>query len=74
SASVDLASERGSYPSFNGSLWSKGILPIDSIELLDRARTAAGARLSMDRSTTLDWEALRKRVTATGMRNSNTMA
>lgn len=74
SASVDLASERGSYPSFNGSLWSKGVLPIDSIELLDQARTAAGASLSMDRSTTLDWEALRKRVTTTGMRNSNTMA
>ncbi|MGN8019741.1 ribonucleoside-diphosphate reductase subunit alpha [Phyllobacterium sp. 22229] len=74
SASVDLASERGSYPSFNGSLWSKGILPIDSVELLDQARTAAGARLSMDRSTTLDWEVLRKRVTTTGMRNSNTMA
>ncbi|MDA4833419.1 hypothetical protein NY536_18445, partial [Enterobacter hormaechei] len=74
SASVDLASERGSYPSFNGSLWSKGILPIDSIELLDQARTAAGARLSMDRSTTLDWEALRERVTTTGMRTSNTMA
>ncbi|MGO4448110.1 ribonucleoside-diphosphate reductase subunit alpha [Phyllobacterium sp. TAF24] len=74
SASVDLASERGSYPSFNGSLWSKGILPIDSIELLDQARTAAGAKLSMDRSTTLDWEALRKRVKKTGMRNSNTMA
>ncbi|QND54864.1 ribonucleoside-diphosphate reductase subunit alpha (plasmid) [Phyllobacterium sp. 628] len=74
SASVDLASERGSYPSFAGSLWSKGVLPIDSIELLDQARTASGGKLSMDRSATLDWEALRKRVKKTGMRNSNTMA
>jgi ribonucleoside-diphosphate reductase alpha chain len=38
SASVDLAAERGRYPSFEGSLWSKGILPIDSIELLAEAR------------------------------------
>ncbi len=74
SASVDLAAERGRYPSFTGSLWSKGILPIDSIELLDDARKASGGRLDMDRSSTLDWEALRKRVKTTGMRNSNCMA
>lgn len=70
SASVDLAAERGRYPSFEGSLWSKGILPIDSIELLADARGA----LEADRSSTLDWEALRVRVKSTGMRNSNTMA
>ncbi len=69
-ASVDLAAERGRYPSFDGSLWSQGILPIDSVELLAEAR----GTLDLDRSTTLDWEALRVRVTATGMRNSNTMA
>ncbi len=74
SASVDLAGERGRYPSFNGSLWSMGILPIDSIELLDDARKASGGRLDMDRSSTLDWEALRQRVKITGMRNSNCMA
>lgn len=74
SASVDLAAERGQYPSFNGSLWSKGILPIDSIELLGDARKASGGTLNMDRSSTLDWETLRKRVKKTGMRNSNTMA
>jgi ribonucleoside-diphosphate reductase alpha chain len=70
SASVDLAGERGRYPSFDGSLWSRGILPIDSIELL------AGARggLDMDRTTTLDWGPLRERVKSTGMRNSNVMA
>ena len=70
SASVDLAAERGCYPSFDGSLWSKGILPIDSIRLLEEARPG----VEMDSSSTLDWEALRERVRKTGMRNSNTMA
>jgi ribonucleoside-diphosphate reductase alpha chain len=70
SASVDLAAERGRYPSFNGSLWSRGILPIDSIELLAAAR----GELAMDRGTTLDWAGLRARVTSVGMRNSNVMA
>ena len=69
--STDLAEERGSYQSFDGSLWSKGILPIDSIELLAEGR---GGYLDMDRSQTLDWDALRSRVTSIGMRNSNCMA
>ncbi len=71
SASVDLAAERGRYPSFDGSLWSRGILPIDSVEHLAGAR---GGVLDLDRSTTLDWEPLRARVKTTGMRNSNVMA
>lgn len=70
SASVDLAAERGRYGSFDGSLWSKGVLPIDSIADLAAARE----NLDMDRSSTLDWEALRQRVVTTGMRHSNTMA
>ncbi|MCA6118058.1 ribonucleoside-diphosphate reductase subunit alpha [Bradyrhizobium sp. WSM 1738] len=70
SASIDLAAERGRYPSFDGSLWSRGILPIDSIELLAEAREG----LSMDRGMTLDWDRLRERVKSTGMRNSNVMA
>ncbi|MEH2624386.1 ribonucleoside-diphosphate reductase alpha chain [Bradyrhizobium sp. AZCC 1719] len=70
SASVDLAAERGRYPSFDGSLWSRGILPIDSIELLAEAR----GELTMDRGMTLDWDRLRERVRSTGMRNSNVMA
>ncbi|MGS1095516.1 ribonucleoside-diphosphate reductase subunit alpha [Aquamicrobium terrae] len=70
SASVDLAAERGRYPSFEGSLWSKGILPIDSIRLLEEARPG----VEMDSGSTLDWDSLRKRVKKTGMRNSNTMA
>jgi ribonucleoside-diphosphate reductase alpha chain len=71
SASVDLAAERGRYSSFEGSLWSKGILPIDSIELLQQNRSHT---LELDRSSTLDWIGLRTRVMTVGMRNSNTMA
>lgn len=71
SASVDLAAERGRYSSFQGSLWSKGILPIDSIELLQQNRSHT---LALDRSSTLDWDSLRQRVITTGMRNSNTLA
>jgi ribonucleoside-diphosphate reductase alpha chain len=71
SASVDLAAERGRYASFEGSLWSKGVLPIDSVEHLASARDGV---LDLDRSTTLDWEPLRERVKKVGMRNSNVMA
>ncbi|WP_439373437.1 ribonucleoside-diphosphate reductase subunit alpha [Bradyrhizobium sp. DASA03120] len=69
-ASSDLASERGRYPSFEGSLWSKGILPFDSIQLLNDARGG----LDLDRSSTLPWDRLREKVVAGGMRNSNVMA
>ncbi len=69
-ASVDLAAERGRYASFDGSLWSKGVLPVDSLALVEDAR----GHLDLDRSSTLDWNALRARVQTTGMRNSNVMA
>ena len=71
SASVDLAKERGRYASFEGSLWSQGILPIDSIKLLQENRDHT---LTMTLSSTLDWDALRTRVQSIGMRNSNTLA
>lgn len=71
SASTDLAEERGVYTTFEGSLWSKGILPIDSIEKLQETR---GVYLDQDRSQTLDWASLRKRVQTIGMRNSNVLA
>ncbi len=71
SASVDLAEERGRYASFDGSLWSRGILPIDSIKLLDEHR---GDDLRLDNSATLEWDTLRQRVMSIGMRNSNVMA
>lgn len=70
-ASSDLAKERGSYATFEGSLWSKGILPIDSINLLQQAR---GQYLEQDRTQRLDWESLRVKIRTQGMRNSNTMA
>lgn len=72
SASSELASERGSYTSFEGSLWSKGILPIDSLEQLVQSR---GAKyIEVDRGQTLDWNSLREKVKTQGMRNSNVMA
>ena len=71
SASCKLAAERGAYPSFNGSLWSKGILPIDSLKTLAELR---GQYLQVDQSQTLDWDSLRQQVMNTGMRNSNCLA
>lgn len=70
-ASTYLAEERGTYASFDGSLWSQGILPIDSIALLEHNR---GSAIDLDRSQTLDWDKLRKRVCTVGMRNSNVLA
>lgn len=70
-ASCDLARERGKYSSYEGSLWSKGILPIDSISLLKQAR---GEHLEQDQSQTMDWETLRVKVRTQGIRNSNIMA
>jgi ribonucleoside-diphosphate reductase alpha chain len=70
-ASCELAEERGKYSSYEGSLWSKGILPLDSIDLLEQGR---GGYLEQDRSQTLDWAGLRQRVKKHGMRNSNVMA
>jgi ribonucleoside-diphosphate reductase alpha chain len=71
-ASSDLATERGTYQSYQGSLWSQGILPIDSIELLVKNR---GEKfIEVDRTQTLDWPSLRNKVQQQGMRNSNVMA
>ena len=71
-ASVRLARERGSYASFEGSLWSQGVLPIDSLKRLRDERW--GEYLDADFSTTLEWDRLRDRVRMHGMRNSNVMA
>ncbi len=70
-ASTDLARERGTYQSFEGSLWSRGVLPIDSQALLAEGR---GGYFEVDTSMTMDWAALRERVINIGMRNSNCMA
>ena len=70
-ASTELAEERGRYSSYRGSLWDRGILPIDSLDLLSAAR---GGYVEVDRSTTMDWDTLRARIAAHGMRNSNCVA
>ena len=71
SASVELAAERGRYATFDGSLWSRGILPIDSVELLQKNRKH---ELQVSKTSTLDWTTLRGRVKTIGMRNSNVLA
>ena len=71
SASSALAEERGAYSSFDGSLWSRGILPIDSMHILEQER---GGFLDVDHEQALDWDGLREQVMKMGMRNSNCMA
>ncbi len=70
-ASTELAEERGAYSSFRGSLWDRGILPLDTLKLLQEER---GGYVEVDMSATLDWEALRSRIKSYGMRNSNCVA
>jgi len=70
-ASTDLAEERGVYSSYKGSLWSQGVLPIDSMNNLAQVR---GDYLQQDNSQRMNWDSLRERVIKIGMRNSNTMA
>ncbi|MGQ9724698.1 MAG: ribonucleoside-diphosphate reductase subunit alpha [Tepidimonas sp.] len=70
-SSSDLAVERGRYPSYKGSLWDRGILPPDSLDLLARER---GGFVEVDRSSSLDWDALRAKIARDGMRNSNCIA
>lgn len=70
-ASTELAKERGKYASYKGSLWDKGILPLDTLDMLAEER---GGYVEVDRSATLDWEALRQKIARDGMRNSNCVA
>ena len=69
-ASCDLARERGAYPNFAGSGWSKGLVPFDT---LDRLAAERGEAIEVDRSSRLDWDLLRRRV-AGGIRNATLMA
>ena len=70
-ASTELARERGQYASYKGSLWDKGILPLDTLDMLAKER---GGYVEVDRSSTLDWDALRQKIATDGMRNSNCVA
>lgn len=70
--SSDLAVERGTYETYKGSLWDQGILPIDSLDLVQKTRPEK--MFEVDRSMTLDWDSLRSKVQKDGMRNSNVMA
>lgn len=69
-ASADLARERGAYPNFAGSGWSRGLVPLDTLELMEQRR---GVPVDIDRTTRMDWEALRDKVSG-GMRNATLMA
>ncbi|GDX58698.1 ribonucleoside-diphosphate reductase [Comamonadaceae bacterium] len=70
-ASTDLARERGRYSTYKGSLWDRGIMPIDTLDMLAEQR---GGYVDVDRSSQLDWDALRAKIAADGMRNSNCTA
>ncbi|NIC43151.1 ribonucleoside-diphosphate reductase subunit alpha [Aquabacterium sp. A08] len=70
-ASTELSAERGRYETYPGSLWDRGILPQDSLDLLAQHR---GGYVEVDRSATLDWDALRAKIARDGMRNSNCVA
>ena len=71
-ASSDLAKERGSYSSYEGSLWSQGIFPIDSISILKEHRTEGF--LDQNEERKMDWDTLKEKVKRQGIRNSNVMA
>ena len=70
-ASSDLASERGSYSSFRGSKWDRGILPQDSLDLLEKER---GSEVEVPKEGKMDWSIVREKIAKHGMRNSNVIA
>jgi len=70
-ASSKLAKQRGAYETFAGSKWDRGLLPLDTIELLEKER---GMPVKMDRSSTLNWDLVRHSVREYGLRNSNCLA
>ncbi|RYD61830.1 MAG: ribonucleoside-diphosphate reductase subunit alpha, partial [Verrucomicrobiaceae bacterium] len=70
-ASSDLAAERGTYETYKGSKWDRSLLPLDTLELLEKER---GVPLKVDRKSRMDWEELRAKIAKQGMRNSNCLA
>lgn len=71
SSSSDLAAERGTYQTYEGSKWHRGLFPLDTIEILENER---GLPIEVDRKSRLDWAYLKDKVSKNGMRNSNVMA
>ncbi len=69
--SIELAKERGTYPSYKGSKWDRGLLPLDTLNLLEKER---GGYLEVNRSSRMDWSVVRREMAQFGLRNSNTMA
>jgi ribonucleoside-diphosphate reductase alpha chain len=70
-ASTDLAAERGAYSSYKGSKWDRGLLPPDTVDLLEKER---GLPIQVPRGSRMDWSSLRARIGTQGMRNSNVLA
>jgi ribonucleoside-diphosphate reductase alpha chain len=70
-ASSDLAAERGQYESYQGSKWSRGMMPLDTLNLLEQER---GVPVIVDRRARLGWDSLREKIARQGMRNSNCLA
>lgn len=70
-ASSELARERGAYETFRGSKWNRGILPLDTLDLLERER---GVAIDIDRASRLDWSVVVRSIREWGMRNSNCLA
>ncbi len=70
-ASSDLAAERGTYSSYKGSKWDRGLLPQDTVDLLEKER---GLPIQVPRSARMNWEPVRAKIAAQGMRNSNVLA
>ena len=70
-ASSDLAAERGSYSTYEGSKWSRGVMPHDTVDMLEEQR---GEPIDVTRGGKMDWDALREKIQKQGMRNSNVLA
>ena len=71
SSSSDLAAERGTYSSYRGSKWDRGLLPQDTVDILERER---GSKIDVPRGGLMDWTPVRAKIKAQGMRNSNVLA
>ena len=63
-----MAAERGTYSSYKGSKWDRGLLPLDTVDILEKER---GLPIQVPRKARMDWSPLRTKIAEQGMRNSN---